>query len=125
MGKFKITCILFIIMVSLMTFSFTQDKKVDESKVVTENKIASYKQIILNTYTYNGFCGLTEEQIDQKIQEYIDLEISSAKSKAKGMEFKEAFRLSLIISSICCVVFYLFYSMHDLHWAERRHRLLE
>ena len=35
MGRFKITCILFIIMVLLMTFTFTRDKKVDEYNIVT------------------------------------------------------------------------------------------
>lgn len=96
--------ILFIIMVSLMTFAFTRDKKVDETKVVTENEIIQYKQSLVEIYSKYGV-NYTEEEIDEKAQEYKKLQISIAKSKAEGMEFGEALRTSLITSAICFVVF--------------------
>ena len=107
--------IIFIIITSLLTFYLTSDKKINESNIVTEAEIENYKQITIDIYNEYGW-ELTEEKLNEEIQDYISLEISEAKSKAKGMEFRDAFRMSLIISGITCgaVFLYLYFSkLHD------------
>lgn len=104
MGKFKIICILFVIMVSLMTFSFTQDKKIDKENIVTQDDIENYKQTVINSYNKHGWY-LSEKELNESIQQHIDSEISTAEIKAKGMEFGEALKTSLITSAICFAAF--------------------
>lgn len=109
--------IVFIIMVSLVTFYLTRDKKIDESNIVTQEEIEDYKQITIDLYNKYGW-ELTEEKLNEEIQDYISLEISEAKSKAKGMEFRDAFKMSLILSGISCGAIFLCLYFSKLHYGE-------
>ena len=61
---------------------------------------------------------MTEKEINKKVQEYKDTQISIAKVNARGMDFKEAFKISLVVSAICCEGFYLYVSLKKMHYGE-------
>lgn len=101
--------IFFLIVVSIMTFSLTRSKEVDETNIVTTDEIEQYKQSLLNTYKKYGYT-ISETELNKNVQKYIDTQTSIAKSKASGMEFKQALKISLIVSSIFFILlFFLFH----------------
>lgn len=109
--------IFFIIMVSIMTFCLTRSKEIDEGKIVTEEEIAQYKESLLDTYKKYGY-DVTDEEIDKQVQNYKDMQISIAKSKAEGMDFKKALKTSLIACSICCIVLFIVFHLKNAQYNE-------
>lgn len=109
--------IFFIIMVSILTFSLTRSRKVDEENVVTEEEITQYKESLINDLDKYGY-NLTEEEITKQVENYKQIEISIAKSKANGLEFGKALKMSLIISALCCGGLFLFVSLTKSHYRE-------
>lgn len=109
--------IFFIIMVSIMTFGLTRSREIDETKVVTEEELAEYKQILLDTCEKYGY-DITDEEINKQIQYYKDMQIATAKSTAEGMEFKEALKTSLIVCSICCIVLFIVFHLKNAQYNE-------
>lgn len=87
--------IFFIILVSIMTFCLTHSNKINEENVVTDTELKEYRY------------HLTEEEINQKVQEYKEMQINIAKSKAKGMDTKQALKISLIVCSLCYIILFV------------------
>lgn len=109
--------IFFIIMVSIMTFCLTRSREIDEGKVATEEEISQYKESLLDSYKEYGY-NITDEEINKQVQNYKDMQISIAKSKAKGMDFKKALKTSLITCSICCIVLFIVFHLKNAQYNE-------
>lgn len=109
--------IFFIIIVSVMTFCLTRSKKINEENVVTDAELNEYRNSLIASFEKHGYY-LTDEELNQKVQEYKELQISIAKSKAKGMDTKKAFKTSLIVCSICCVVLFIILHLKNVQYNE-------
>ena len=95
--------ILFVVIVAVTTWLLTLDNEFDESKVVTEEELIEYKQSLIESSNKFGYT-LTEEEMNERIQNHTAIRIGRAKENAEGMEFKEALILSLKIYAIIFIV---------------------
>ena len=109
--------IFFIIMVSIITFALTRSGKINEEEVVSDTELKEYRNSLMINFKKYGY-NLTEEEINQKVQEYKETQINIAKSKAKGMDTKQAWKISLIISSISCVLLFGVFSLKEVKYNE-------
>ena len=98
--------IFFIILVSIMTFCLTRSNKINEENVVTDTELKEYRNSLISGLEEYGY-HLTEEEINQKVQEYKEMQINIAKSKAKGMDTKQALKISLIVCSLCYIILFV------------------
>ncbi len=109
--------IFFIIMVSIMTFCLTRSKEIDEGSVVTEEEIAQYRNSLIETYEKYGH-KVTDEEINKQIQDYKERKITIAKSKAKGMDFSTALKISIIVCFISCIVLFIIFHLKNAQYNE-------
>ena len=109
--------IFFIILVSIMTFCLTRSNKIDEENIVPDTELNEYRNSLIASFEKYGH-NLTEEEINKKVQEYKEMKISIAKSKAKGMDTKQAFKTSLIVCSILCVVLFIIVNLKNAQYNE-------
>lgn len=122
MRKFIIFIIFFIIIVSIMTFCLTRSTEINEDNeeaIVTDTELKEYRNsLIANSKKYEHY--LTEEEINQKVQEYKEMLINIAKSKAKtkGMDIKQALKISLIICSVFCLVLFVIFYLKNAQYNE-------
>ncbi len=100
-----------------MTFFLTRSNKIDEENIVTDTELIEYRNSLIATYEKYGY-SVTEEEINQKVQEYEEMQISIAKSKAKGMDTKQAFKTALIICSICCISLFVIFHLKNAQYSE-------
>ena len=66
--------IFFIILVSIMTFCLTRSNKINEENVVTDTELKEYRNSLISGLEEYGY-HLTEEEINQKVQEYKEMQI--------------------------------------------------
>ena len=109
--------IFFIIMVSIMTFCLTRSNKINEENVVTDVELNEYRNSLIVGFEKYGY-HLTDEELNQKVQEYKEMQISIAKSKAKGMDTKQALKISLIVCSVCCLVLFIIFHLKNAQYNE-------
>ena len=114
MGKF---IIFFIIMVSIMTFCLTRSNKINEGNVVTDTELKEYQNSIISSFEKYGY-HLTEAELNQKVQEYKEMQISIAKSQAKGMDTKQALKISLIVCSVCFIILFVIFHLKNAQYNE-------
>ena len=109
--------IFFIIMVSIMTFCLTRSNKINEENVVTDTELKEYWNSLISSFEKYGY-HLTEEELNQKVQEYKEMQISIAKSKAKGMDTKQALKMSLIVCSVCYIILFVIFHLKNAQYNE-------
>lgn len=109
---------LFIIIVPVMTFALTYSNPVSEEEAVSQKELDEYRNIVVASSEKVGY-QLTEKELDEKVQEYKETQISTVQSQNKGMDIKQAFKTSLILSALCCGGFFIIVS---LRWAQHRER---
>ena len=109
--------IFFIIMVSLCTFALTRTKKFDENKVVSEEELTEYR-IALETHFNASGRNLSEEEINNHLENYRQTEISLAKSSSSGLEFGQALKISIIISVLSCAGLFIIITLTKSHYRE-------
>lgn len=100
-----------------MTFCLTRSKEIDEGSVVTEEEIVQYRKSLIETYEKYGR-KVTDEEINEQIQDYKEMKISMAKSKAKGMDFSTALKTSVIVCFICCIVLFIIFHLKNAQYNE-------
>ena len=61
---------------------------------------------------------LTDEELNQKVEEYKEMQINIAESRSKSMDTKQAFKTSLIVCSICCVILFVIFHLKNAQYNE-------
>lgn len=94
MKKIILFCVILIL---AMTFAFTRPVKINEENFIGNTELEGYRNMLVavcEKYKYH----LTEEQIDQEVQEYKERKIRIVKDREEGMDVIPA----LILSCITC-----------------------
>lgn len=101
--------IFFIIMVSIMTFVLTRSNKINEGNVVTDTELKEYRNSLIDDFEKYGY-NFTEDEINEKVQKYKEMQISIAKSKSKGMDVKLALKTSLKVCTVLCLLLFILFN---------------
>ena len=109
--------IFFIIMVSIMTFCLIRPNKINKENVVTDAELNEYRNSLIAGFEKYGY-HLTDEELNQKVEEYKEMQINIAESRSKSMDTKQAFKTSLIVCSICCVILFVIFHLKNAQYNE-------
>lgn len=115
----KIFIIIYIILLLLVSYSLTIPREIDENSIVSENDIQRYKSSLLEVYKKNGE-SITEEELEEAVQEYKAERIRLEKVSASGMSFGQALKNTTISSLIIFFVCYMMWFFKIAHRGELR-----
>lgn len=108
--------IVFIILVLIITFMLTRSNDKLNEPVVSDSELNSYRQRLITSGLYNS-----EEDINEAVNSYVEMQTIIAKEGQKGMSFGKALKVSVIISASTMLFIFVIIQFSNAHTIEKYH----